>query len=231
MPARQLVGKAAKFTQNAERNAEIGSRERADQHRRSHPCAPTTPPISSLLLSVWLWAVSLLCAMHLSCLWGHTIPVVINRLETKVYADASRLKMQVGVVGHGGHPEDTGIVPHVHVCEAKDVCRSHFSRGLYIRGRARRTHQIVPYETRPDIPTATAALRAATQPNARRHRRRARERGEMRRGAPQSWSTPPVVACSASCLLPLIARPPHTLCLGGSLNILLAAPECMVKGR
>ena len=27
------------------------------------------------------------------------------------------------------------------------------------------------------------------------------------------------------------ARPPHTLCLGGSLNILLAAPECMVKGR
>ena len=165
-----------------------------------------------------------MCAMHLSCLWGHTIPVVINRLETKVYADASRLKMQVGVVGHGGHPEDTGIVPHVHVCEAKDVCRSHFSRGLYIRGRARRTHQIVPYETRPDIPTATAALRAATQPNARRHRRRARERGEMRRGAPQSWSTPPVVACSASCLLPLIARPPHTLCLGGSLNILLAAP-------
>ena len=38
--------------------------------------------------------------------------------------------------------------------------------------------------------------------------------------------------CSASLYTSLQhARPPHTLCLGGSLNLLLAAPECMAKGR
>ena len=53
--------------------------------------------------------------------------------------------------------------------------------------------------------------------------------GAMRRGARHQWRAR---TCSATLYTSLQhARPPHTFCLGGSLNILLAAPECMVKGR
>jgi hypothetical protein len=66
--------------------------------------------------------------------------------------------------------------------------------------------------------------------------------GTARRTAPRArgnaaWSTRHqwrARTCSASLYTTSLqhARPPHsTLCLGGSLNILLAAPECMVKGR